>query len=744
MGQRRVRWIGLVGVAALVAGATAIGVSSGLDQHRAAAAANEGEASCQMPGVAGPVKHVVELTFDNVHLASDNPNVPSDLQQMPNLLDFIENNGVMLSDNHTPLIAHTADDILTALTGLYGATHGQPVANSYRTFNPDGTASKSSSFAYWTDPVTGSSTDTAPTMDDNGRVTPAPWAPFTRAGCDVGAFGTANMEIENPATDLPVIYGKGSPEYQQYAADKDPFKDQEVADYEGIAIHCAQAADSACSRSNRAVTDALPDEPGGYSGFQGLFGNKYVAPVIGGTGAGGVMIDDLGGTPLTDPFTGTPGFPGFDPTASQTLGYVAAMQEHGIPVTYGYIEDAHQNYATGTAAGPGDSAHEANLQADDAAFGAFFQRLQSDGITTKNTLFLITADEGDHFAGTSSPSPTSCDGVTTFCTFPQGTIGELQTTINGLLSNAGDTQPTYSLQADSAPNFYVQNSARTGPALRDDPGVRSLEHDLAGLTLPDPYTSAGSAALTHHLADGVEEQILHMVTADPLRTPTFTDFANPDFFVQTSSNGTCPKPTSTETGTADSCVLINPAFAWDHGDVSPDINTTWLGLIGPGVANLGVDNSTWADHTDIRPTLMALTGLTDDYTHDGRVLYEDLAAPAQPKPDGGSSGEARAGSSSFLALGQAYKQLDSAVGQFGQYTLNASTYAIENTDESTYNSVENQLTQLGGQRDSLATQIISVLESVEFHGATIDQAQDNSLVQQANNLIAEAQALPGN
>ena len=59
------------------------------------------------------VKHVVELTFDNVHYFRDNPNVPSDLELMPNLLNFFEDNGTFLSNSHTPLIAHTADDLLT-------------------------------------------------------------------------------------------------------------------------------------------------------------------------------------------------------------------------------------------------------------------------------------------------------------------------------------------------------------------------------------------------------------------------------------------------------------------------------------------------------------------------------------------------------------------------------------------------------------------------------------------------------
>jgi len=41
----------------------------------------------------------------NVHFFRDNPNVPSDLEMMPNLVDFFEHNGTFMSNNHTPLIA---------------------------------------------------------------------------------------------------------------------------------------------------------------------------------------------------------------------------------------------------------------------------------------------------------------------------------------------------------------------------------------------------------------------------------------------------------------------------------------------------------------------------------------------------------------------------------------------------------------------------------------------------------------
>src|SRR5512146_2887310 len=117
--------LGLAGTSMAAAGATV----------NAKAAAPAADASCHL---GNGVKHVVTLVFDNVHYFRDNPNVPSDLEQMPNLLNFFTGNGTFLSNNHTPLIGHTADDILTTLTGLYGDRHGMPISNSYQAYNADG------------------------------------------------------------------------------------------------------------------------------------------------------------------------------------------------------------------------------------------------------------------------------------------------------------------------------------------------------------------------------------------------------------------------------------------------------------------------------------------------------------------------------------------------------------------------------------------------------------------------------
>ena len=104
----------------------------------------------------GSCQHVVYIEFDNVHFTRDNPNVPSDLEQMPNLLNFIKQNGTLDAGDHTVLISHTANDILTTETGLYSDDHGIFVANNFGVFGPgSGLASIffPSSFFYWTDKV---------------------------------------------------------------------------------------------------------------------------------------------------------------------------------------------------------------------------------------------------------------------------------------------------------------------------------------------------------------------------------------------------------------------------------------------------------------------------------------------------------------------------------------------------------------------------------------------------------------
>jgi len=655
---------------------------------------------CQL-SANGAIQHVIYIQFDNVHFTRDNPNVPSDLEQMPHLLNFIESNGTLISHEHTPLISHTAVDILTSITGMYGDRQGVPIGNSFEYYAPDGTTHNKSSFVYWTDPV--SSTDPNYEMiSPGGGNTPAPWVPYTRAGCNFGSVSMANMAFENTTGDVNTVFGPSSPQ----AAEAKSNPDQAVADFEGIAVHCAQG-DSLCSAANGGAPDALPSEPGGYTGYSALFGAKYVAPAI---NSGQPMVD-LNGNVIKNADSGIPGFPGFDPTAAQSLSYVAAMQEHGVPVTYAYIADAHDSQTTGNAMGPGQAEYESQLKSYDAAFGTFFTRLQNDGITPKNTLFVITADEGDHFVGGAPDA--SCDGVTTPCTYSK--IGELQINLQDILAQQGVT-PTFDYTYDMAPNVYI--GGQPGPT---DPTVRAAERAAAEMTAANPITGR-TDQLARYLADPVELKLLHMVNADPARTPTFTMFANPDYWFA-SYGGNCNP----------NCVEESPGHAWNHGGVAPEINTTFLGLVGPGVQNKGVDDATWSDHTDIRPTMMALLGLKDDYTHDGRVLYEDLTAqPAQ--------------SSLVLSLARIYKQLEAPVGQFGLSTLRLSTTALasgSSANDSTYTSLENQLAAWGAERDALAGQMQSLLEGVEFGGATLDPASTQALINSGWSLLQQVSNAAG-
>ena len=223
---------------------------------------------------------------------------------------------------------------------------------------------------------------------------------------------------------------------------------------------------------------------------------------------------------------------------------------------------------------------------------------------------------------------------------------------------------------------------------------------------------------------------LHMLTGDPNRNPTFTLFANPDYFL-CATGFACP-----ETGTQ---VVENPAFAWNHGDVAPEINTTWLGMAGPGVRHLGVDGTTWSSHADDRPTILALLGLKDDYAHQGRVLVEVLDHSALPAGIGDVS--------AYSTLARVFEQVNSPVGQFGLATLAASTNALESgtpQNDSVFSSVNQQLRDLGQQRDALVAEMSEILDrSVSTTAHDQDHGGARALGDSGLELLQQAWLLAG-
>ena len=704
-------------------------VSLSLLPSGAFAAPASGANSCQLNSARGDIQHVIYVQFDNTHFLRDNTNVPSDLEQMPHLLDFITNNGALMANDHTVLISHTATGILTSLTGVYPDRMGQPVSNSFRYFKTDGTTRTGVSFAYWTAPLfdpAGSTTDLTPEMiNENGKIAPAPWVPFTRAGCDFGAVGTANTILENTAIDIPTVFGAGSPEAQEVAANPG----QAFADFVGIGVHCAQNS-SLCAASTHARPDILPDEPGGYSGFNGLFGAAYVNPIIQPNGP----MTDLNGNVIQDA-TGHIGFPGFDGMeATVTLSWVAQMQEAGIPITYAYISDAHDAHGNSGdihfAYGPGEAGYVQQLHDYDVAFQQFFDRLAADGINKSNTLFVFTVDEGDHFAG-DTPTPAGCDGVTTPCTYNR--VGEINADLRRMVLTQFGDATVFSVHSDDAPTVSVNGTPAQPLVSQTDPAVRSLEREMAQLSWLNPYTGLVENNIMVAQADHVGMKTLHMVTADPFRTPTFTPFADPDWFFFATGGAVCATPAD--------CASIpartNQSFAWNHGDIQDEIASTWVGYVGPGVKNSGVDSTTWSDHTDVRPTILALTGLKDDYIHDGRVVIDQLEAWAVPQ-------SLRAHREELRKLGEVYKQLNAPFGRFGMEILAASTRALASgsaSNDRTYKTLEGKINSLTTKRDALATQIKTLLDGAAFNGQAINQRQAEKLIEQARKLLGQAHEL---
>jgi hypothetical protein len=746
-----------------IAAAAAATLLSGVATTCAAAS------SCQL---GNGIQHVVYLQFDNTHFNRDNANVPSDLEQMPHLLNFMKQNGVVLANDHTQLISHTANGLLTSMTGAYSNRVGAgAVANSFNYFNANtGIANNySSSFVYWNNKL---SADTSPGGDssyvlvnENGQNAPAPWVAYTRAGCDVGAVGIADIDLENTSSDIAAAFGANSPEYT-YA--KTAKSSTLTADFEGIAVHCAQGSTLCAAAStlntvqadglplSRPTTDSLPQEPNGYNGFQALFGHRYVVPalqsVLGQNPTGqlndyqgnliGYQTASGGAIVQSKTISGFPGFSGMFPFV--TLSYAETMLKAGVPVVYGYFSDAHDhqygtqdgvNPAGSTFAyGPGEQGYVNQLKQYDAAWATFFSNLKADGIDQTNTLFVILVEEGDRFAG-GKPTPANCDGVNVACTYPANAYtntrlakGEVDVNIDTLLaSQRGNTTP-FNVHTDQATGYYLNGNPAPTAAL-----TRTFARDVLALKYNDPYLNNALVPVTVAMADPAELSVLHMVTGDPLRTPTLIGFDNDDVYggigavTYGSSNPTCGTTAANQLP-----VCTYAGYAWNHGGIQAAVRQTWTSMAGPGVVPTGVDYNTWTDHTDVRATMFALLGLQDDYAHDGRVVVEDLDPTKLPATISGNL-------AAYQQLAQAYKQLTAPFGTASLASLSYSTAAIgsgSSANDAAYASYLSNVTNWVSQRDALIAQIKPLLNDAE-QGVSFDTTQVSSLVSQAKALTKQ-------
>ncbi|HSY39813.1 MAG TPA: hypothetical protein VLA79_09800, partial [Polyangia bacterium] len=186
----------------------------------------------------------------------------------------------------------------------------------------------------------------------------------------------------------------------------------------------------------------------------------------------------------------------------------------------------------------------------------------------------------------------------------------------------------------------------------------------------------------------------------------------------------------------ETCVpTTGSTFAWNHGDVQKEIGQTWMGLVGPGVANLP-DQTIFTDHTDVRPTINALTGLPDTYEDDGRVITQALVPGAVPAA-------LTADQSTIEGLGAAYKAINAPFGQFAQDMLITSTKALQGADpgDTVYSSKETSIANLTTARDALAAQIREALDLAQFANQAIDSVTAAGWTSQAQTLLNSADAL---
>ena len=143
----------------------------------------------------------------------------------------------------------------------------------------------------------------------------------------------------------------------------------------------------------------------------------------------------------------------------------------------------------------------------------------------------------------------------------------------------------------------------------------------------------------------------------------------------------------------------------------------------------GETAETFTDHTDVRPTLLYLTGLSDDYAHDGRVIVEALDESVPQRE-------------TLSRLAAAYKQINAPLGELGRRTLMISTRALTG-DAATYNALEEEIASVTAQRNAIAGRMIAVLEAAAFQHMHVDEDEARRLTDAAGRLIESVRWTPG-
>jgi hypothetical protein len=127
--------------------------------------------------------------------------------------------------------------------------------------------------------------------------------------------------------------------------------------------------------------------------------------------------------------------------------------------------------------------------------------------------------------------------------------------------------------------------------------------------------------------------------------------------------------------------------------------------------------------------MLSLIGLTDDYAHDGRVLFEAFTEEA-------ARGSLRAHQDMLSDLATAYKAINAPLGELGFLTLTGISTTALKADDATYSVLEAKIRAITAKRNDIAGQMIAMLEDAAFRNRPIDEGAAAFLIKQAYDLIA--------
>ena len=418
------------------------------------------------------------------------------------------------------------------------------------------------------------------------------------------------------------------------------------------------------------------------------------------------------------------------------------MQEAGVPVTFAYISDAHDCHGVAGeihhAYGPGEAGYVQQLAGLRQGLRRLLhppeERRDHEGQHAVRVHRRGRRPLRRHAAGQRrvrrrharrAPTPRHVTEV-------NGDLKRLVATYNASHGTAATTN--FSVHSDMAPNVYI-----TGNPARDSAdGADARAGDVR-------HGGDESATRANSRTCSSPWPIRSRRTSSTWSPPTRRERrrSRRSRRATTSSTRSSTTPCANNDLNCVSCrrrsAAANQSFAWNHGGIQPEIRDD-VDRAGsaPGSRSktARADDGCWTDHTDIRPTMLALLGLKDTYVSDGRVVTEFLKGDATPKALNGTRQDVE-------ELGAAYKQIIASFGQFSLDTLcGVDGRAREHiAGDTTYTATETALQSSARTATRSPAQIRMALWNAEFNGQEIDEKQAKDWIEQANDLLDRASAL---